>query len=324
MENDERSVCTDLVANDGVIDVSDADVVASELGVGGVGVRKHPTGVAQREGVVSGPMDGKAGLVLARLDRLEEELRRAVGRRVGLGEFGRFCAAYNVLAADAGEILGARLPERLPSATDRLLSGTGVRNTAVESLAGLVQDAAEAVRGAAGDGAGSAPGPLRCIRAGGRPCQMHGEIDPHRFGVFFALPFRDPPTCKAVCNALAEWLERERGMEEKRMFRADRWVSAGDFVCKICKAMQESELVVADITKRNANVYFELGLAIGMSKPVILLRDRGDEEKDVGSDLLALEYVEYDGREPEDAAWLRRFGVVFDGVRKGAEKGIRD
>lgn len=253
--------------------------------------------------------------LLPRLERFGKEVSAAGARGARRMEFETLCQRYTGLAEECGAALGRRFPERCVAEGDFGLVPGIVREEAFEDLRGL----AEGLVVAAKRGLADTGGAMRCPKAGGRPCQMHGEINPKRFGVFFALPFKDPPSCMEVCNALSEWLERERGLEASRMFRADRWVSSGDFVCKICKAMQESEMVVADITKRNANVYFELGMAMGMNKPAILLRDAGDEEKDVGSDLLALEYVEYDGKAPGDEQWLRRFGVLFDGLRRGGE-----
>ena len=235
---------------------------------------------------------------------------------VGRDEFVRLCRAYGGLARRASDVLGRPFPPRELRRDDLLLSGTGVRGAALDDLLGLVRDLESAVERGLASAARTAAAPaFRCLKAGGRPCRMQGEIDPRRFDVFFALPFRDPPTCKAACDAVIEWLETSRGIPPVRVFRADRWVTAGDFVCKICKAMQESALVVADITALNPNVYFELGLAAGMGKPVILLRDASAESR-LPSDLLALEYVEYDGSAPRDEARLEHFGVVFDGVRR--------
>ena len=157
---------------------------------------------------------------------------------------------------------------------------------------------------------------LPCPKAAGRPCQMSHEIDPDRFDVFFAIPFKNPPTCKDACDTLIEWLKSRRGIDEKRIFRADQWTYSGDFVCKICKAIQESCIVVADITGGNANVFFELGLSVGLGKPSILIHDEKVTDGKVPSDLLAWEYVPYDGMNLSDKEWLTHFSVVFDGTRQ--------
>ncbi len=43
--------------------------------------------------------------------------------------------------------------------------------------------------------------------------------------------------------------------------------------CEICKAIRTSKLIVANITTANFNVLFELGYSIGLSKPVLPVRD---------------------------------------------------
>lgn len=48
--------------------------------------------------------------------------------------------------------------------------------------------------------------------------------------------------------------------------------------CKICKAIRFTKLIVADITSPNFNVYFELGYAIGLQKPILPIRDASYEE----------------------------------------------
>jgi len=70
------------------------------------------------------------------------------------------------------------------------------------------------------------------------------------------------------------------------------------------------------ITGGNPNVFFELGLAVGLGKPAILIHDEKAAEGKVPSDLLAWEYIPYDGKNPADKEWLEHFGVVFDGTRQ--------
>lgn len=48
--------------------------------------------------------------------------------------------------------------------------------------------------------------------------------------------------------------------------------------CEICKAIREADVVVADITTFNLNVMFEIGFAIGLAKPIRLIRDPSYEK----------------------------------------------
>ena len=249
-----------------------------------------------------------------RIRRLRDDIATASVATVQRPGFERLCAEYSDLASEVSNVLGRPFPARHPNGYDYLLDEVTVSAPALLSLGALVDDLSAAVDRAAAE-TSETDRHFRCLKAGGRPCQMHREINPRRFDLFFALPFRDPPTCKAANDALVQWLSANRAIPEERFFRADCWVTSGDFVCKICKAMQESLVVVADITAPNPNVFFELGLAVGMGKPIILLRDGAAPREHLPSDLLALEYVEYRGSAPEDHAWHEHFGIVFDGVR---------
>lgn len=244
-----------------------------------------------------------------RLERFGEEVGNIIDCAVRRSEFVALCDRYNALARETSEDLGRQFPSREPRQADFGFVPGVVRHEAVAELVGLAKALVVAVRRAMAGGA------MPCPKAAGRPCQMYGEIDTGRFDVFFAIPFRTPSTCKEACDALIEWLEGERGIDEKHVFRADRWTYSGDFVCKICKAIQESRVIVADITGGNPNVFFELGMAVGLGKPVVLIHDEKVTEGRVPSDLLAWEYVPYDGRNPAGKEWLEHFGVVFDGTR---------
>jgi hypothetical protein len=250
-----------------------------------------------------------------RLERFEREALEAAAHETRRSSFEALCARYSALAREAGEALGRPFPVRAVREDDFGLRRGIALPAAVRELAGLAADLKAAVRRAI-DARSSTADALPCPKAAGRPCQMSAEIDPNRFAVFFAIPFRNPSTCRDACDALIEWLAEERKIDGNRIFRADQWTYSGDFVCKICKAIQESRLVVADVTGGNPNVFFELGLAIGLGKPAILIHDEKATEGKVPSDLLAWEYVPYDGRSPESKEWLEHFGVVFDGTRR--------
>lgn len=256
--------------------------------------------------------------ILSRLVRLESEIAAAQMRQTRRTAFEALCLHYSELAREAGTALACTFPAREVRQEDFGLSVGIVRPAALSDLAGLADDMKSAIARTLESRTNSSNA-LPCPKAAGRTCQMFQEIDPNRFDVFFAIPFRDPPTCKESCDALIEWLGKARGIEEKRVFRADRWTYSGDFVCKICKAIQESRVIVADITGGNPNVFFELGLAIGLGKSAIIIHDEKATEGRVPSDLLAWEYIPYDGKNPSEKDWLEHFGVVFDGIVRRAQ-----
>lgn len=73
-------------------------------------------------------------------------------------------------------------------------------------------------------------------------------------------------------------------------YRADNDISNKDIMCKICQEIQSSEVVLVNISGLNPNVMLELGLAYGLGKSVIIIKDTNTKAI---SDLGSLEYIEY-------------------------------
>ena len=73
-------------------------------------------------------------------------------------------------------------------------------------------------------------------------------------------------------------------------YRADQSFERRQLMCKICQAIQEANYVLIDISDNNPNVMFELGIACGLGKPVILIKD---VQTNVVTDLKGIEYIEY-------------------------------
>ena len=261
-------------------------------------------------------------LLRSRLERLEKELSAARMREVRRSSFEDLCARYSALALEAGGALGLAFPARGVRREDFGYAVGIVRPAAVDELAGLVRDLAAAVARAL-EARDDARGALPCWKLLG-PCSKHRELDPRRYDVFFAFPFSNPPSCKTAVNLLCEWLRDRRGVPEGRIFRADTHSRSTDFACEICKGLQESSVVVADVTGLNANVHCELGMAFGLGKPIIVLRDElkgyrpdpGDSPLLTGlaTDIQSLRYIEYGkGLRAGDRDWIeRRFAQSFD------------
>jgi hypothetical protein len=71
--------------------------------------------------------------------------------------------------------------------------------------------------------------------------------------------------------------------------RADDIPGAGfDLLEKIHIAIERSELVIAEVSDRNPNVFYELGFAVGIKKPILLLAQRNVE---IPSDLRGRELI---------------------------------
>lgn len=90
-------------------------------------------------------------------------------------------------------------------------------------------------------------------------------------GNFFIYP-SDPPYVRSSIKLAIETLRSNHG-SFKWISWEDLKISGQIIFCEICKAVLEADTIIADITTLNFNVLFEIGFAIGMRRPVILIRD---------------------------------------------------
>jgi len=104
---------------------------------------------------------------------------------------------------------------------------------------------------------------------------------------------------------------KEAGFEP---VRADELFTTGSVVEQIWEQIEKAELLLADLTGKNPNVFYELGLAHAAGKPVIFAAANVD---DVPFDLRHLRVIIYDVREPEWASTLRK--NVTDYLRNAAK-----
>jgi hypothetical protein len=85
--------------------------------------------------------------------------------------------------------------------------------------------------------------------------------------------------------------------------RADELFTTGSVVEQIWDQIEKAKLLLADLSGKNANVFYELGLAHAARKPVVFTSSSTD---DVPFDLRHLRVIIYDIREPEWATRLRK------------------
>lgn len=88
---------------------------------------------------------------------------------------------------------------------------------------------------------------------------------------------------------------------EKAKLKADRadadLYGTGKIIDQIWKGITSSRLLLAELTNRNANVLYELGLAHALHKPVILVCSKANED-DVPFDLRHVRVIYYDKDDP--------------------------
>ena len=103
---------------------------------------------------------------------------------------------------------------------------------------------------------------------------------------FMVMPFKDE--LRPVYEDHVKPVVNQLGMSIKR---ADDFFANQGIMEDIWSAINEAELVVADCTDKNPNVFYEIGIAHTLGKPTILLTQNPD---DVPFDLRHLRYIKYD------------------------------
>lgn len=109
----------------------------------------------------------------------------------------------------------------------------------------------------------------------------------------------DQPLCFIIMPFRADlnffYLYLRRHLQERhglRVERGDHRILTVPLLEKIREQIIEAKVLIADITGRNPNVFYELGLAHALEKPVILLTQ--DKAEEVPTDIRHLEFIRYD------------------------------
>lgn len=102
-----------------------------------------------------------------------------------------------------------------------------------------------------------------------------------------------------------------------RIQRADDIMGPGAFMQDIANSMKDATVILAELTGRNPNVFYELGLAHAWGKPVIMLTQSKD---DVPSDLRGLKWISYSTVSP---TWARKLLDNIVDALKGVQEGNR-
>ncbi len=100
--------------------------------------------------------------------------------------------------------------------------------------------------------------------------------------------------------------------------RADDFFKPTEIMATIWACVQSSTIILADLTGRNPNVFYELGLSHAIHKPVILVTSSDDE---IPFDLKAIRHIIYDKNDP---CWGEKLkNAIIDSLKsKEIEKSI--
>lgn len=95
-----------------------------------------------------------------------------------------------------------------------------------------------------------------------------------------------------------------------RCIRADKVLQPGnDLLGKVHKQILESSIVIADVTERSPNVYYEYGYANAHNRPPILIARRGRE---LPTDLTGKETLRYRGKPAADPEFCLKLQECID------------
>ena len=120
----------------------------------------------------------------------------------------------------------------------------------------------------------------------GRPRQPEEKID-----VFVLMPFN--AKMEEVYTNHIKKMGEELGVT---ILRADEIFSPKPFMEKVWDGICAAQIILADCTQKNPNVFYEIGIAHTVGKKVILIT-RSD--KDIPSDIKHFDYIPYDPKRVE-------------------------
>lgn len=128
---------------------------------------------------------------------------------------------------------------------------------------------------------------MKCFISG-KECEYQTNIN--HLSVFVLSPFGypfDDVYKNGICRIVKK-IEYEEIYEQKKSplpghtletGRADQILQLGFVMCqKICRRIQQAEFIIADISKPNPNVFYELGLSYGLKKKIILIGQKTLDE----------------------------------------------
>lgn len=195
---------------------------------------------------------------------------------------------YNQIINKYNNLTGANLSARPIQEYELSSTHKTVRTDAARAFAQSIKDLVNRVDSEIQTEQNKAvPIPLhqmrRCFKTGVKGCPLHPPEKKNR--VFVAMPFSDDyrDSYEYGVKLILDQLSIE-------YYRADDEISNKDIMCKICCEIQSCGKVIANISELNPNVMLELGLAYGLGKEVIVIKDKKTASI---SDLGSIEYIEY-------------------------------
>ena len=104
---------------------------------------------------------------------------------------------------------------------------------------------------------------------------------------FFVMPFK--PELNYFYLYVKKYLEEKHGLKVER---GDTAILTKTLMEKIREQIVRADIIIGDITSKNPNVFYELGLAHAFGKPIIFLTQDPPEQAPV--DIRQFEFIVYD------------------------------
>jgi hypothetical protein len=124
----------------------------------------------------------------------------------------------------------------------------------------------------------------KCFKLNVGNCPVNPNLEKHK--AFIGMPFKDE-----YLDSFSYGVKPALDSIGYSFFKADEEISNTDIMCKICRELQACSIAIFNISGLNPNVTLELGLAYGIGKPVVILKDKNTKAI---ADLGSIEYIEYD------------------------------
>ncbi len=132
---------------------------------------------------------------------------------------------------------------------------------------------------------------------------------------FVVMPFR--PELHFMYLYVQKHLQERHGLQVER---GDDRILTKPVLEKIRDQIVKADVIIGDITGRNPNVFYELGLADAYSKPVILLTQ--DSPAEAPTDVRHLEFIRYELSQHHE--FLSRLDNAMDHLFVGRYQDLYD
>ena len=124
--------------------------------------------------------------------------------------------------------------------------------------------------------------------------------------IFVAMPFREE-----LDRIYRDHIVRVCQQLSCSVSRADDFFGVQTVVADVLAAIRTAKIIIADCTGRNANVFYEIGLAHVLGKPVVLLSQR---EEDVPFDLRHIRFIKYNYNPPGMESFEKALKATLSGI----------